>query len=192
MLLPSKAEVARHLEFYRAWERRLLTTPTGLRARKHFEDAAYLLDTRSFPTTREGYRQLLSWARAFGRLQQAGVECTGSYGAALTRYLHQEGITVTEVNQPDKGVRRRQGKSDSIDAAAVIMGVVDGVDTGGDVVLESAGDLVEVLEDLVRGQVEVGEGAGWAPTLNDQSPINQQNLRTRTTISQRRISGSGH
>ncbi|MFF1723178.1 IS110 family transposase [Streptomyces sviceus] len=66
-----------------------------------------LLDTPSFPTTREGYRQLLSWARAFGRLQQAGVECTGSYGAALTRYLHQEGITVTEVNQPDKAARRR-------------------------------------------------------------------------------------
>ncbi|MFE5029634.1 transposase [Streptomyces sp. NPDC056656] len=65
-----------------------------------------LLDTRSFPTTREGYRQLLSWARAFGRLQRAGVECTGSYGAALTRCLHQEGITVTEVNQPDKGARR--------------------------------------------------------------------------------------
>ncbi|MFD9691727.1 transposase [Kitasatospora sp. NPDC059088] len=57
-----------------------------------------MLDTRSFPTTREGYRQLLPWAKAFGRLQQAGVECTGSYGAALTRYLHSEGIAVTEVN----------------------------------------------------------------------------------------------
>lgn len=39
-----------------------------------------LLDTRSFSATREGYRQLLSWARAFGRLRQAGVKCTGSYG----------------------------------------------------------------------------------------------------------------
>lgn len=120
------------------------------------------------------------------------MECTGSNGAALTCCLHQEGITVTEVNQPDKGARRRHGKSDSIDAAAVITGVVDGVDTGGDVVLESAGDLVEVLEELVRGQVEVGEGAGRASTLNDHAPINQQNLRTRTTISRRRISGSGH
>lgn len=120
------------------------------------------------------------------------MECTGSNGAALTCCLHQEGITVTEVNQPDKGARRRHGKSDSIDAAAVITGVVDGVDTGGDVVLESAGDLVEVLEELVRGQVEVGEGAGRASTLNDHAPINQQDLRTRTTISRRRIFGSGH
>lgn len=43
MLLPSKAEVARHLKFYRAWERRLLTTPTDRQARKYFEDAAYTL-----------------------------------------------------------------------------------------------------------------------------------------------------
>ncbi|MFC9636566.1 IS110 family transposase [Streptomyces mirabilis] len=85
-----------------------------------------LLDTRGFSTTRDGYRQLLSWARAFGQLQRAGVECTGSYGAALTRYLHHEGITVTEVNQPDKAARRRHGKSDSIDAAAAARAVLSG------------------------------------------------------------------
>ncbi|WP_406132166.1 transposase [Streptomyces sp. NBC_00989] len=85
-----------------------------------------LLDTRGFPTTREGYRQLLSWARAFGQLQQAGVECTGSCGAALTRYLLHEGITVTEVNQPDKAARRRHGKSDDIDAAAAARAVLSG------------------------------------------------------------------
>ncbi|MFD8079391.1 IS110 family transposase [Streptomyces sp. NPDC059718] len=85
-----------------------------------------VLDNRAFPTTREGYRQLLSWARSFGRLQRAGVECTGSYGAALTRYLHSEGLTVTEVNQPDKAVRRRRGKSDAIDAAAAAHAVLSG------------------------------------------------------------------
>lgn len=85
-----------------------------------------LLDTRGFPTTREGYRQLLCWARAFGQLQRAGVECTGSYGAALTRCLHHEGVTVTEVNQPDKAARRRHGKSDSIDAAAAARAVLSG------------------------------------------------------------------
>ncbi|WP_406445553.1 IS110 family transposase [Streptomyces sp. NBC_00631] len=81
------------------------------------------MDTRGFPTTREGYRQLLSWVRAFGQLQRAGVECTGSYGAALTRYLHHEGITVTEVNQPDKAARRRHGKSGAIDAGAAARAV---------------------------------------------------------------------
>ncbi|MEU1466178.1 IS110 family transposase [Streptomyces sp. NPDC005727] len=88
--------------------------------------AGVMLDTRSFPTTREGYRQLLSWARSFGRLQRAGVECTGSYGAALTRYLHSEGVTVIEVNQPDKATRRRRGKTDEIDAAAAAHAVLSG------------------------------------------------------------------
>jgi transposase len=41
----------------------------------------------TFPTTTAGYRQLLGWARSFGVLRRAGVEGTGSYGAALTRYL---------------------------------------------------------------------------------------------------------
>ncbi|MFD6186366.1 transposase [Streptomyces goshikiensis] len=62
---------------------------------------------RSFPATVGGYRQLLDWARSFGELRRAGVECTGSYGVALTRHLRAEGIEVTEVNQPDKAARRR-------------------------------------------------------------------------------------
>ncbi|MFH0178755.1 hypothetical protein ACIA6D_43775 [Streptomyces cacaoi] len=41
-----------------------------------------------------------------------------AYGPALTRRLHTEGITVTEVNRPDRQTRRRHGKSDAIDAQA--------------------------------------------------------------------------
>ncbi|MEV7098890.1 transposase [Amycolatopsis sp. NPDC051045] len=64
-----------------------------------------LLGSRAFATTRAGYKQLLTWARRFGPLQRAGVECTGSYGAALARHLHAEGVQVIEVNQPDKAAR---------------------------------------------------------------------------------------
>ncbi|MFE2186288.1 IS110 family transposase [Streptomyces sp. NPDC059455] len=85
-----------------------------------------MLDTRSFPTTRGGYRQLLAWARAFGSLRRAGVECTGSYGAALTRYLQTEDIAVSEINQPDKATRRRRGKTDAIDAASAAQAVLSG------------------------------------------------------------------
>jgi transposase len=46
----------------------------------------------SFATTTAGYQQLLGWAQAFGTLRRAGVECTGSYGAALTRYLRAAGV----------------------------------------------------------------------------------------------------
>ena len=85
-----------------------------------------LLDSRSFPTTTAGYRQLLAWARTFGTLRRAGVECTGSYGAALTRHLQAAGIAVIEVNQPDKATRRRRGKTDTIDAAAAARAVLSG------------------------------------------------------------------
>ena len=83
-----------------------------------------LLGTRSFPTTGSGYRQMLCWAKGFGRVRLAGVECTGSYGAALARYLVVEQIEVIEVNQPDKASRRRRGKTDTVDAEAAARGAV--------------------------------------------------------------------
>ena len=85
-----------------------------------------LVASRSFPTTAAGYRRLLEWAGSFGTLRRAGVECTGSYGAALARHLQAAGIEVVEVNQPDKAVRRRRGKSDPIDAQAAAQAVLSG------------------------------------------------------------------
>jgi transposase len=82
--------------------------------------------SRSFPTTMAGYQQLLAWACTFGTLRRAGVECTGSYGAALTRHLQAAGITVIEVNQPDKATHRRRGKTDTIDAQAAARAVLSG------------------------------------------------------------------
>ncbi|WP_239570389.1 maltotransferase domain-containing protein, partial [Streptomyces sp. G44] len=43
MLLPTKAEVARHLDQYRAWERLLLADPADHTVRTHFENTAYTL-----------------------------------------------------------------------------------------------------------------------------------------------------
>ncbi|UQT61124.1 DUF3416 domain-containing protein [Streptomyces durmitorensis] len=43
MLLPAKAEVARHLEHYRAWERLLLADPADLGVREQFDNAGYTL-----------------------------------------------------------------------------------------------------------------------------------------------------
>jgi transposase len=81
---------------------------------------------RAFPATAAGYRKLLAWARRFGRLRRAGVEGTGCYGAALARYLRTQGITVIEVNRPDRAARRRRGKTDAIDAQAAAYAVLSG------------------------------------------------------------------
>jgi transposase len=75
-----------------------------------------VLGTRSFPTTRQGYRQMLSWMRCFGDVQRIGVESTGSYGAGLLRFLQQAGVTVLEVTTPDRQDRRKRGKNDDLDA----------------------------------------------------------------------------
>ncbi len=52
------------------------------------------------------------------------MEGTHSYGAALTRHLLAAGISVIEVNQPDKAHRRRRGKGDTIDAQAAARAVM--------------------------------------------------------------------
>lgn len=75
-----------------------------------------LLGNRSFPTTTPGYSQLLDWLMRFGKIEVIAVESTGSYAAALVRYLREHEIAVVEVNQPHAHARRRVGKSDPIDA----------------------------------------------------------------------------
>ncbi|WP_324789630.1 DUF5133 domain-containing protein [Streptomyces sp. H51] len=43
MLLPAKAEVARQLRRYRAWERAMLASPSDRAVRATFEDSGYTL-----------------------------------------------------------------------------------------------------------------------------------------------------
>jgi len=74
------------------------------------------LGDREFPTTPAGYRALLSWLQGYGHLERVGVEGTGSYGAGLTRQLRAAGVTVVEVDRPDRKARRAKGKSDPLDA----------------------------------------------------------------------------
>ncbi|MFE1559075.1 IS110 family transposase [Streptomyces sp. NPDC058734] len=85
-----------------------------------------LLAHQEFPVSAAGYRQLLAWASSFGTLRRAGVECTGSYGAALTRFLSRENVQVIEVNQPDRATRRKRGKTDAVDAEAAARAVLSG------------------------------------------------------------------
>jgi len=75
-----------------------------------------VIGTRSFATTRQGYRQMLAWMRSFGELRRVGIESTGSYGAGLLRFMQQSGVVVLEVTTPDKQERRRRGKNDDLDA----------------------------------------------------------------------------
>lgn len=70
----------------------------------------------AFPTTANGYGQLISWLRGHGEIDRVGVESSGAYAAGLVRALLADGIAVVEVNQPHPHARQRLGKSDPIDA----------------------------------------------------------------------------
>jgi transposase len=84
------------------------------------------VDTIGVPTTPGGYQHLLAWAHGLGEVEAWGVEGTGSYGAALARFLHAAGQVVLEVNRPDRQARRRHGKTDPVDAEAAARAVQAG------------------------------------------------------------------
>ncbi|MEU8918671.1 AIPR family protein [Streptomyces nigrescens] len=75
-----------------------------------------VMGTASIPATAVGYRELWEWVSRLGTVHRAGVEGSGSYGAALSRYLLARRVEVFEVNRLDRSVRRRRGKPDPVDA----------------------------------------------------------------------------
>ena len=88
--------------------------------------AGRVMGTLSIDTNSDGYKQLLCWAQKFGVLRRAGVEGTGSYGAALTHVLQTSGVKVIEINRPDRTRRRGRGKSDATDAECAARAVLAG------------------------------------------------------------------
>ncbi|MFT3887078.1 MAG: IS110 family transposase [Arachnia sp.] len=77
------------------------------------------------PTDPDAITRAVAWITSYAPTQ-AGIEGTNSYGAQITRQLLNTGIDVKEVSAPNKVTRRRQGKSDLIDAIAA----ADAVRTG--------------------------------------------------------------
>jgi transposase len=109
-----------------------------------------------FPATAAGYRALLAWMRGFGRLHAVGVEGTGSYGAALARYLTGRQVRVIEVDRPDRRQRRAKGKSDPLDAYAAADAVLSGraktVPKAGDGITESIRALHTVRSGAIKSR----------------------------------------
>lgn len=85
-----------------------------------------LLGVESFPADGAGYRQLLNWLQSFGTVALVGVEGTGSYGVGLTRHLLDKGVSVVEVDRPNRQERRRAGKSDPLDAIEAARAAMSG------------------------------------------------------------------
>jgi len=85
-----------------------------------------VLGVEFFTADRAGYRALLDWLASHGLIDRVGVEGTGAYGAGLSRHLQAAGVTVIEVDRPNRQVRRRVGKSDPIDAIEAARAALSG------------------------------------------------------------------
>jgi len=112
-----------------------MTTPAtrvigGVDTHKHTHYAAVLdehgrlLGHHEFPARDRGYAQLLEWIASHGVVAAIGVESTGSFGAALNRFLTTADIRVIEVNRPNRLARRMDGKSDRLDAEQIARAVL--------------------------------------------------------------------
>jgi len=83
-----------------------------------------VMETREFAASPRGYRSLRAWLQKAGPVSRVGIEATGSYGAGLTRHLQASGLEVLEVIAPCRDRRRRQGKSDRLDAGSAAEAVL--------------------------------------------------------------------
>lgn len=81
---------------------------------------------REFLTTKAGYRRAVAWLIEHGPLAAVGVEGTSSYGVGITAALVKAGIRVVEVNRTRPAERRRQGKTDVLDAYRAARSVLSG------------------------------------------------------------------
>jgi transposase len=124
------------------------------------DGAGRVLGTGSFPVSAQGFAELLGWLRGWGELARAGVEGTGSYGAGLARYLAGHGVTVLEVNRPDRARRRRHGKSDPVDAVSAALAALRGQDCGTPKSGGGAAESLRALRVARRGAVKARGQAG--------------------------------
>ncbi|GAB2472172.1 IS110 family transposase [Luteococcus sediminum] len=90
-------------------------TATGLEVADH-----------EFATTTVGYRRAVAWLANHGPVAAVGIEGTSSYGVGITAALRRNGIQVVEVNRTRPADRRKQGKTDRLDAYRAARCVLSG------------------------------------------------------------------
>src|SRR4051794_34987460 len=115
-------------------------------SRRRLTRMAALLGVRSFATTPAGYVQLYGWLVGFGTVERTGVEGTGAYGAGLARHLRGRGLVVLDVDRPNRQERRRNGKSDELDAIEAARAALSGRASG---IAKTADGDVEAIRALL-------------------------------------------
>ncbi|CAB4575241.1 MAG: transposase [Actinobacteria bacterium] len=105
-----------------------------------------VLGIETFPVNAAGYAALSSWMADFGALERVGIEGTGAYGIGLARHFGELDVPVVEIDRPNRQQRRRQGKSDQLDAVEAARGALSGRCSG---VAKSSDGQIEALRALM-------------------------------------------
>jgi transposase len=131
-------------------ETRLLTGGVDTHADNHvaavIDGNGGVVGVESFVATAAGYAELEAWMRGLGPVGVVGVEGTGAYGAGLARHLRAAGLVTVEVDRVNRQARRRNGKSDPLDAIEAARAAASGRCAG---VAKTADGPVEALRVLV-------------------------------------------
>lgn len=88
------------------------------------------------------------------------MEGTGSFGAGLLRFLTDYGLTVIEVDRPDRSDRRRNGKSDPLDAESAARAVQSGRASGTPKSRDAQVEMIRLLRVTRRGAMKARIQAG--------------------------------
>jgi transposase len=135
-------------------------THTDVHVAAVLDQTGRLLGTRDFSATMRGYAQLATWVESFGKVDKVGMEGTGHFGAGLLRFLTGYGLTVVEVDRPDRSARRRNGKSDPLDAESAARAVQSGRASGTPKSRDAQVEMIRVLRVARRGAMKARVQAG--------------------------------
>lgn len=162
-------------------------THTGIHTLALLDMNGRVLSTNTFGADPDGYGHLIAMLGDPARCAGIGVEGTNSFGAALARRLQAADFPVYEVLRPKRGVRRKDGKSDPIDAIAAARSVLAGDGTS---LPKSSDGWVEALRHLnaersqpVTAMTTPANSTGGLPAAAPE-PIREKyrGLRTETRM----------
>jgi transposase len=91
---------------------------------------------------------------------KAGMEGTGSFGAGPLRFLADYGLTVIEIDRPDRSSRRCNGKSGPLDAESAAQAVQSGRAGGTAKSRDAHVEMIRVLRVARRGAMKARVQAG--------------------------------
>jgi transposase len=123
------------------------------------DERGKILDASSSPATAGGYEDRCPGCVALARSERSesrGLAAT----AGLTRHLYAARTEVVEVNRPNRQLRRRRGKSDTVDAEAAAQAALCGEASGTPKSADGAAEALRALRVARRSALKARTQAG--------------------------------